>query len=285
MTEPAIDNVARFERSGARHRFTAREVIVSAVTELNEAFFRVTFEGPDLHDFVSSGPGDHTRLYFPHPITGELLAPSPVGPDADGIERPDGPMFARDFTPMNVRTDESTGARSFDVDFLRHPNEGPAAAWAGSAKPGDRLVAVGPRGSRHAVQGADRVLIVVDASALPAAARWIADVPASTQVEVVADVSPADLDWVEEYLVTEGGRAVDVYEVFGTLDDAVRDTGVDENTFIFAAGEAARLIPLRKLLKYELKLPREQYAISGYWKRGMVAFDHHAPIDPEDPED
>ena len=42
---------------------------------------------------------------------------------------------------------------------------------------------------------------------------------------------------------------------------------------------------LRRYLRRELALPAAQVALSGYWKRGTVAFDHHAPIDPEDPED
>lgn len=275
----------RFRREGTRHRFTAREVIVTGVSSPAEPFIRVHFSGPELHDFTSTGPADHAKVFFPHPITGELLAPTAAGPEEDGIVRPDGPVFARDFTPLNVRTDAATGQRAFDLDFLRHPDPGPASGWAETAKPGDRLVIAGPRGSQSAPQGADRLLCIVDGTALPAATRWIADVPADTAVEVLLDLSPADLAWAEAYLGEQSGREVQVSEVFGSLADAANDTGIDAGTFVFAAGEATRLIPLRRLLRYELGLPREQYSLSGYWKRGMVAFDHHAPIDPEDPED
>ncbi|MBK0418711.1 siderophore-interacting protein [Leucobacter sp. CSA1] len=275
----------RFARAGRRHRFTAREVHVAETARPVDAFIRVTFSGPELHDFVSTGPGDHVRLFFPHPITGELVAPAPAGPGEDGIVRPEAPMFARDFTPLNVRVDPESDGTLVDVDFLRHPDPGPASAWAEAAAAGDRLVAVGPRGSRGVPAAADRILCVADASALPSAARWIAQAPEGTTVEVLADLHPADLDWADAYLRELSGRAAEVYEVFGDLGGAVRDFGVDEGTFVVASGEAGRLIPLRKLLKYELGLPREQYAISGYWKRGMVAFDHHAPIDPADPDD
>ena len=274
----------RFARTRTRHRFTAREITVSHTEKLaNAPFIRVTFTGPDLHDFVSTGPADHARLFFPNPATGELIAPTPDG--EDGIVRPEAPMFPRDFTPLNVRTDEHTGMRAFDVDFLQHPDAGPACAWAAAAKPGDQIVVVGPRGSVAAPQGASKLLCIVDASALPAAGRFIASVPASTEIEVVADLSHADLDWAEEYLREAGGRAVDLMPVYGTLGEAAADMGVDDGTFVFGAGEAGRLIPLRKVLKYELGTPREQYALSGYWKRGMANFDHHEPIDPQDPED
>lgn len=276
---------ARFTREGTRHRFTARTGTVTAVSRPVEAYVRVTLTGPDFADFVSTGPGDHARVFFPNPATGEYLAPTPAGAGEDGIVRPDGPMFARDFTPLNVRRDPETGEVSVDLDFLRHQDPGPAAAWAEAAEVGDSIVVVGPRGSHGLPHGVRRVVIVADGSALPAAARWAAELPADVEIEVIADVPPADLEWVDEYLRLQGGREVLVSEVFGGLDDAVRDTGVDAETFVFGAGEASRLVPLRRFLKYELQLPREQYALSGYWKRGTVAFDHHAPIDPEDPDE
>lgn len=275
----------RFARERTRHRFTAREITVSGISAPAEAFVRITFTGSDLHDFVSTGPADHARLFFPHPLTGELVAPTPAGPGEDGIVRPEAPMFPRDFTPLNMRTDPETGLRAFDVDFLQHADPGPASAWAAGARIGDRLVVVGPRGSVAAPQDADRLLCIVDGSALPAAARWIAEVPERTEIEIVADLSPADLEWAEAYLREQGGRDFAITEAYGSLADAAADAGIDEGTFLFGAGEASRLIPLRRLLKYEYGVPREQYSLSGYWKRGMANFDHHAPIDPEDPED
>lgn len=274
-----------FVRARTRHRFTAREVTVLRVSHPVETFVRVTLSGPALHDFVSSGPTDHTKLYFPHPTTGEFHAPTPVGPDADGVVRPDAQMFGRDFTPLNVRTDPATGGVLFDIDILRHDNPGPAAAWAERAEPGNRLVAVGPRGSHSIPEGITRFLALVDPTALPATTRWIAGLPADTDIEVIADVSYSDIDWVEEYLRLGTGREVFVREPLGGLDQALLDSEIDESTFIFAAGDANRLIPLRRVIRGELSLPADQYAISGYWRRGEANFDHHQPIDPQDPED
>src|SRR5690606_41563511 len=206
---------------------------------------------------------------FPHPNTGEHGAPAPVGPGDDGIVRPEAPMFPRDFTPLSLRTAPETGLRAFDVDFLQHPDPGPASAWAASAKPGDRLVVVGPRGSVRAPQGADRLLLIVDPSALPSATRWIAEVPERTEVEVIADASPADLEWIEAYLREQSGREVTVSEAFGTLADAAADSGIDEGTYLFAAGDASRLIPLRRLVKYVDGIPRAQYELSGCGNHGI----------------
>lgn len=277
---------ATFARQRTRHRFTARNIEVSSITQVAGPFVRVAFTGSELHDFVSSGPADHARLFFPDPATGDLIAPTPAGPEEDGIVRPEAPMFPRDFTPLNLRTDQASGLSAFDVDFLQHADAGPASAWAAQASVGDRLVVVGPRGSVEAPTDAPRLVCLVDPSALPAAGRWLTAVPTSTSVEIIADVPESELGWVRSYLDGHSdGRTFSLRAVSGTLADAAADAGIDEHTFIFAAGEAGRLIPLRRLLKNEYGTPRAQLALSGYWKTGLANFDHHAPIDPEDPDD
>ena len=285
MTEQDSSAPDRFARSRRRHRFTARRVTVTDVVDV-EHFTRVTLSSGELGDWASTGPDDHAKVFFPDPSTGALVAPTAAGPEGDGIVRPDGPAFGRDFTPLNVR-EAPSGHRVFDIDILHHADPGPAAAWAADAVPGDELVVVGPRGSAAVAQDSPRVLCVVDGTALPAAARWIAEMPGTAAVEVIADVE-GPLDWVRSYLAAQGGRDVPVTGAGGEADGlatAVREAGVDGGTYVFAGGEAGRLVPLRRLLKHELGLPREQYSISGYWKRGDASFDHHAPIDPEDPED
>ena len=277
-----MNSEPRFSRTTVRHRFTAREVTVTAVSRPAPCMARVTVAGPDLHDFVSTGPGDHSKIFFPHPFTGELVAPTAVGPTEDGVVRPDGQTFPRDFTPLNVR--EENGGRVFDLDFFLHEDPGPGSAWAERAEVGDRIVVLGPRGSHSIPEGITGLLCAVDPTALPAAARWIIGLPDVTDIELIADVGPGPVDWVEEYLRVTTGREILVREPLGGLAQAVRDSEIGSGTFVFAAGEATSLIPVRKVLRDELGLPREQYQVSGYWRRGEANFDHHGPLDPNDPE-
>ena len=278
----------RFHREGGRHRFTARRGRVVSVTRVAPVMLRVRLEGADFADFVSEGPSDHARVYFPDPDTGEYNHPEPAGPGEDGIVRPEGPAYARDLTPLHIVRDGDDVALELDV-FL-HPSPGPASRWAGQAKSGDELVVVGPRGSRAAPQGASRLLVFADETALPAAARFAREVPASTAVDVVA-VTGDDGAWVAEYVADAAGRSdIRVHHVDGPAEgDALVEAlagvdPIDEGTFVFAAGEASALLPLRRHLRGTLNLPHEQVAISGYWRRGVVAFDHHTPVDPEDPD-
>ncbi|MBD3943587.1 siderophore-interacting protein [Microbacterium sp. NEAU-LLC] len=275
-----------FFRAGGRNRFTARRGRVIAVEQVSPVMRRVRVTGPEFADFTSGGPADHVKVFFPDPETGELVAPSPVGPDEDGIVRPEGPMHARDFTPLRV-TETSEGV-AVDLDFYLHPSPGPASRWAAQAKPGDELVIVGPRGSRGAPQGAGRLVLVCDETALPSATRWAAEVPATTSVELLA-VAADDGAWIAGYVSSTSGRVDIRVSVLAAGDAdallaALEAADVDASTFVFAAGEASTLIPVRRHLKGTLALPSEQFAVSGYWKRGTVGFDHHAPIDPADPD-
>lgn len=266
-----------FERERTRHRFTARPATVTAVAQVGD-YVRVTLSGDTFADFVSTGPTDHIRVFFPNPVTGELVAP--VADGDDGIIRPAAQTFGRDFTPLNVR--DSGATRSVDIDILRHADAGPAALWAAQVTVGDELVVVGPRGSVTAPQDAERALLVVDGTSLPAASRFIGLLPASTEIDVLVSGDVTE-QAAREYL--GDARPYTVTEAQLELTDEARDLAPDAGTFVFAAGEASTLLPLRRYLRRELRLGPAQAAISGYWRTGVVAWDHHAPIDPLDPED
>jgi NADPH-dependent ferric siderophore reductase len=266
-----------FERERTRHRFTARPATVTAVASVGD-YVRVTVSGEAFADFVATGVTDHMRVFFPNPVTGELIAP--VADGEDGITRPAAQTFGRDFTPLNVRDTGST--RSVDLDILRHPDAGPAALWGSKVAVGDELVIVGPRGSAGAPQDAERALLVVDGTSLPAASLFVQQLPESTDLDVLVfggvteEAAREYLGDVRRYTVTEAQLA---------LTDEVRDLAPDAGTFVFAAGEASDLIPLRRYLRRELGLSPAQAVVNGYWRTGVVAWDHHAPIDPFDPED
>ncbi|WP_137845317.1 siderophore-interacting protein [Microbacterium sp. 2FI] len=282
---PGVDPASPFFRAGGRNRFTARRARVIGVEQVAPAMLRVRVSGPDFADFVSTGPADHVRVFFPDPETGELVAPVAVGPGEDGIVRPEAPVHARDFTPLRVAR---VGAEvAVDIDFYLHPSPGPAAVWASRARLGDELVIVGPRGSKGAPQGAARLVLVCDETALQSATRWAAEVPASTVIDLIA-VAADNGEWIAGYIAETAGRADVRLRLVGAgrddaLVEAVRATAPDAETFVFAAGEASALVPVRRFLR-SLGLAPEQVALSGYWKQGTTGFDHHAPIDPADPD-
>ena len=281
MVEPA----ERFAREGGRNRFTARRATVLRAERVAPPILRVTVSGPDFGDFTSAGPADHVRVFFPDAATGELVAPTPAPAGEDGIVRPDRATISRDFTPLPRAV---ASGIELDLDFFVHPEPGPASSWAESARPGDELVIVGPRGSRRAPQNIDALLMVCDETSLPSVTRWVRDVPPGTPIDVIAAVHGTGA-WVAEYVGDLPGVRVQVVAPDpsgGTVLAALERRGsIGEGTYVWAAGEASALVPVRRHLRRTLGLPPAQAQVSGYWRRGVEAFDHHAPIDPFDPDE
>lgn len=266
----------RFARVGGRNRFTARRARVVAVQRLTPDFVRVSVAGPDFADFPEAGPADHIRLFFPREDDGVLVAPRAVGAGEDGIERPTEPTISRDFTPAGIR--RTADGVEVDIDFLLHADPGPAARWAARAAVGDELVVVGPRGSKHAPDGADSFLLIVDGTALPSASQWIRAAGGRPTIALVGGAVEARV--ARDYFAAVDATPTRIVEGDGEL----AELRIDEGTFVFAAGEATSLIPVRAALR-ERALAAGQFAVSGYWRRGVIAFDHHEPLDPAHPDD
>lgn len=268
-------------RERVRHTLAVRHLTVARTERLSTHLLRVTLSGDALDGFVSDGPTDHVKLFVPDPATGVLHAPS-VG--LEGMVRPDQPPLVRDYTPRAVRPGE------LDLDFVLHGTPGPVSGWAASAKEGDAVAIAGPRGSHLVPRAADHLLLGGDESALPAIARWLEmtpGVPADVLVELthrddeayLADVlrPEHEVRYLYRGDVAPGRSTV--------LADAARTLPVRGGTgYAWFGGEAGSLVPVRRWLRQESGFTRGNFAVSGYWKLGEVAFDHHAPIDPEDPE-
>jgi NADPH-dependent ferric siderophore reductase len=161
-----------------RHEVRMRRTTVSHVEMIAPKMKRITVTSDELRGFTSLGFDDHVKLIFPS-AGGELnLAP----PGAEGTSD----RVMRDFTPR--RFDANAG--ELVVDFLIHDN-GPATSWAVNAKLGSPLGVAGPRGSSIiSTEGIGLHLLIGDETALPAIARRLEELPATTNALVVAEVEP-----------------------------------------------------------------------------------------------
>jgi NADPH-dependent ferric siderophore reductase len=247
-------------REAVRHELVRRTGTVLARTALPGDLVRITLGGPELAGFTSLGPADHVKVFLPGP---------------------DGQVVGRDYTPSEFRPIGASSGPELDLDFVVHGTDGPASAWALGAEVGHALAFGGPRGSRLAPTGFRNALIVADPSALPAARRWIRAYAGVLPVHAVlfgGAVAEGYLDDAELAAATPQVLAADhdLVEVLATQD-------VDADTFVFAAGEAGALVEVRRHLR-SLGLEKEQLSLHGYWRRGDAGFDHHAPLDPADPD-
>jgi len=242
------------------HDAVVRSLTVARVTTLSPGFSRITLTGAELDGFASSGPADHVKVLL-------------------------GDNDRRDYTPRSFRPATSGANAELDIDFYLH-GDGPASTWAAKVQPGDPAKIGGPRASRLPPKGASRVVLGADESSLPAFARWIEMLPEGTEIFGFVELdNPSDAAYLDPDHVNTA-RIVWLDKAEGVLERAIRGFGsIDENTFVWVAGEATTLIPIRRYLRRDLGLPKTQVSLDGYWKRGEVNRDHHAPIDPSDPDD
>lgn len=250
-----------------RHPLKVRRVQVQQVHRLSPHLVRVRFAGEDLHDFHSASFDDHVKLMLPAEPDGPLVLPE-LGPDGPALPPDVARPVMRDYTPRHF--DPVAGV--LDIEFALH-GEGFAASWAAQARVGQPAGVGGPRGSFVVPTGFDWHLLVGDETALPAIARRLEALPASSQAIVIAQTTaPADrrelptpaalqLRWLTEGV--DGGLAAAVGEL--RLPDG--------EGYAWAAGEAAEMAATRRVLVEQLGLAKERLRAAAYWKRGASA--HH----------
>ncbi len=169
------------------------------------------------------------------------------------------------------RQDPATG--EVDVDFVRH-GDGPAAAWAAAAQPGDvlGLASSAPLGERPA----GWLLLAADETALPAVARILAAAdPATRGVALLEVAGPAE----EQPLPVPPGVEVRWLHrgdaepgTVPLLADAVAalDPPAGEEVFAWVAAESAAVRAVRADLRGRWGLGRAQHHAIGYWRRGRA---------------
>ncbi len=260
-----------------------RKLQVSWKKPIGDSMVRLTLSGADLDGFNASGPSDHVRLFFPDPTTGELLLPQ-VGRQAGLRLGVTAVTPVRDYTPLNYQAQQ----RTLDIDFVLHGDTGPAARWAAHAKEGDQLGMGGPGRSQPAPLGITSAVLGGDETALPALVRWL-DALGSVPTTVLLSVADPSLEGYFEQWRLPPTKERKFHWFYGeeretAREDFLRTLPFDDGTFAYLAGEATTIIPLRRYLRRELQLPKEQVQAEGFWKRGVSMLDHHAPLDPSDPD-
>ncbi|WP_027056941.1 siderophore-interacting protein [Mesorhizobium erdmanii] len=244
-----------------------REITVMSSTRISPRMQRLRFSGHDLGRFAHGGL--HMRLLLPPP--GRLPVWPMVG--ADGLlVWPSG----EDALTIRVYTIRAIDAASgwLDVDFVLHPGQNtPPAAFARNARAGDVIGMIGPGGGD--APEAESLLLIGDDTALPAIGRILEHLPPSTRAEAIIEV-----DGPDDRIALPQGDNIDVTWVFrhgraagaaGLLPAALRERGhmaLADGLFVWAGCEFADFREIRKIVRKEWGLPRDQHLVTAYWRRG-----------------
>lgn len=260
------------QRAYTTHPLVLRRVTVRRVHEVTPRMRRVVLGGEDLAAFTRDGTGhpafaapgfdDHIKLILA--ADGDIRAALPAQLP-HGIEwTPAEHRLTRDYTPRRVDLREG----ELHLDFVVH-GEGPAETWSASAREGDELWFVGPKSSLRLPERLDWIFLIGDETALPAIGRFLDERPLDATAHVLVTVS--DDSARQELALRDGDTITWVVAEPGdaaALDAAVRALPVPAGEgYAWAAAESRALLPVRRYLQRERKLPKDRVNITGYWHR------------------
>ncbi|MFF2022671.1 siderophore-interacting protein [Streptomyces sp. NPDC058171] len=159
--------------------------------------------------------------------------------------------------------------RELSLDFVIHGDAGIAGPWAARVQPGEEVRILGPGGAYAPSPEADWHLLAGDESALPAIAASLEALPPGATVHAFIEVTGPE----EEQQIATDAEVVWLHRgdrpVGEALLDAVRALEFPAGRCqAFVHGEAGFVKELRRVLRVEHQMPREDLSISGYWRLG-----------------
>lgn len=258
--------------------FKVFRVGVVRVLRLSPGLVRITFGGMELSGMTSGGLDQRIKLLLPLPGQNEPYLPA--GEESYPALRALSEQVRPKMRTYTVREHRPELAE-FDVDFVLHGDTGPGSAFAGRARPGDKVgiwapnadFEHGPRpsGVEYKLDAVrERTLIVGDETALPAVSSILEALPEGVRAKVFMEVSdPAEAQRfttraeAEVHWVRRGpapGPAV---------GKAVRSAPLPGGDwYAWVAGESGMVKMVRRHLVQDRGLDRQAITFMGYWKHG-----------------
>jgi NADPH-dependent ferric siderophore reductase len=170
--------------------------------------------------------------------------------------------------------------RQLTLDVVLH-GDGPGERWVRSARPGDRIEGIGPRGKITTSPAADWHLFMGDESTLPAIFAMTEALPGDSEATVVIEVP--DVADEQELSAPARTRVTWLHRLSGPAGDAGPLTAEAAEVELppgsghaYLFGEARVVLALREVLAGR-GLPQEQMSPKAYWGRGRANGGHGEP--------
>lgn len=257
---PSLETSALLSRLGD---VSLWDLEVTGVEAVSPSMRRIRCTAPGLGQ-LSYQPGQDLMLAVPGPGNG---------------------FFRRRYTIRSL--DRATA--SVDIDVVLH-GDGPAAAWAASCQPGQRIEAIGPRGKVTVQPDAAWHLFAGDDSAMPASLAMAESLPTPEDALVVLEVDGvAD----QQHASATDGRPIGVHWVHHAGADPASSAklvaalnGLElpaGRGHAYLAGELRVVADMRRTL-VERGLTAAQISAKPYWRAGVANAAHGEPERPSPDE-
>lgn len=227
---------------------------------------RLTLTSPALGDAPHYWPACHVKLLLPKPGQQQPVLPvfsehGPVWPDQ--ALKPD----VRTFTVRAYRPEQA----EVDIDVAVHGDSSPASRFALHCKRGDYCALSLPGGPQPMLTPNLPFLLAGDMTALPAICAMLEQLPADARGEVFCLVSSHD----DIPQLTIPDRVIchwliGNYQQTALLINTVKTASLPTpDSFIWLAGEEQIVLQLRRYLRKQLALQRDQLYAIPYWRAGL----------------
>jgi NADPH-dependent ferric siderophore reductase len=170
--------------------------------------------------------------------------------------------------------------RLLTLDVVLH-GDGPGERWIRSARPGDRIEGIGPRGKITTSPAADWHLFIGDESALPAIFAMTEALPGDSVATVVIEVP--DPDDEQELSAPARTRMTWLHRLSGPPGEAAALVAEAREVELppghghaYLLGEGKVVLALREALAGR-GLPESQMSPKAYWGRGRANAGHGEP--------
>lgn len=247
---------------------------VVKVEQLTPMFRQITFGGGDLATFKPGGLDQFIYVLAPPAGRTELTVDASFSWDAWGEmpeeERPIGAYYTlRHWRPEVAEIDMLFVLHG--VGEGSHGEAGPTATWAAGAKPGDPVALWGPRTAYAPPADTEWLLLAGDETGLPAISVILEHLPEGTPahvfVELGSDADRLPLPESPDIHVTWVIRGDAPAGTTTLLADAVRTLDLPEGAgYAWGGAESRSMTSIRKYLRRERGLAREQVCMVGYWR-------------------
>lgn len=228
-----------------------RELTVINKSHITPNMLRVTLGGNNIHTIPEDQESGYVKLIFPI-----------------GDQKP----LVRTYTIRNQRTDE------IDIDFVLHEDGGPASTWAKQAQPNDTIFVGGPGPKKLIEESTDWKLFVGDMTALPAISVNLAKLPQDAKGYAILEViSEEDIQALKHPAGIELKWVINPHPGENTsllLDQIKLLSWFEGSVSVWVACEFSSMKTLRSFFKNDVKVEKENFYISSYWKLGSNEDQH-----------
>lgn len=172
--------------------------------------------------------------------------------------------------------------RVLTIDVVLH-GDGPGERWVRSAKPGDHIEGIGPRGKVFPNPEADWHLFMGDEAALPAILAMTESLPGDSEATLVIEVPEAADE--QEFSAAARTRVSWLHRLGRPAGDPATSLMVAEAADVelppgrghaYLLGEASVVLRTRERLASR-GLPQDQMSPKAYWGRGRANAGHGEP--------